>query len=221
MTADLELFKQALNEGLELRIQSTIDSCTEEIVCSKEHIAACKAIIRGTYKNRPLWSDAKIKIAAIIAAATMLLAGCTAIYKDEIKTFIKHIYEEYIEITFGESGSSTPESIEEIYELTYVPEGYALKKSTIDEIIVGYTYISSTGEEIIFGQQPLSAYYGFDNENGYSSIIVLENYEVFCKKSDLYSTYLWSNGKYSLSLTTSEDFTEEELIKIINGIQPK
>ena len=221
MNNDLELFKQSLSEGLELRIQSSIASCTEEIACSQEHLAACKEILNGTYESLSLWSNAKIKIAAIIAAATMLLAGCTAIYKDEIKAFIKDIYEEYIEITFGESGSSTPESIEEIYELTYVPEGYVLKKSTIEEIIVGYTYLSSTGDEIIFGQQPLSAYHGFDNENGYSSIIVLENYEVFCKKSDLYNTHLWSNGKYSLSLTTSEDFTEEELIKIINGIQPK
>lgn len=221
MTTDLELFKQALNEGLELRIQSTIDSCTEEIACSKEHIAACKAIIRGTYKNRPLWSDAKIKIAAIIAAATMLLAGCTAIYKDEIKTFIKHIYEEYIEIIFGERGDGAPKNIEEVYELTYIPEGYNLKKSTIDEIIVGYTYLSATGEEIIFNQQPLSAYHGFDNENGYSSTIMLENHEVFYKKSDLYSTYLWSDGKYSLSLTTSEVFSDEELIKIINSIQSK
>lgn len=222
MTTDLELFKQALNEGLELRIQSTIDSCTEEIVCSKEHIAACKAIIRGTYKNRPLWSDAKIKIAAIIAAATMLLAGCTAIYKDEIKTFIKHIYEEYIEITFGDSGSGAPQSIEEIYELTYVPKGYALKTEFNSKSMVSYTFESENGETLTFDQCVLNgSSFNFDNERSDSILITVGKNDVYFTNTNKNYSYIWNDGKYALIIISTKEISYDELLKVIDGITSK
>ena len=35
--SNLELFKQAISEGLSEKFDSVVDSCTEKIVCSEKH----------------------------------------------------------------------------------------------------------------------------------------------------------------------------------------
>lgn len=217
---DLELFKQALREGTDLRIRSVIASYTEKITCSEKHTTAMTEILDGRYKKPLSWSDAKVKIAAIIIAATMLLAGCAIIYKEEIRGFIEHIYEEYIEITFTD-GKTESSAIEEVYELTYLPEGYYLESSNIIDIRAKYIFSSADGKRITFSQTTLSAVHGFDNEHGYKVIKQIGDFEIYYKQTDFNHNYLWNDGKYSLLLTTSHELSEEDLISIINGIQPK
>lgn len=42
-----ELFKRALNEGLSRRFDRELNSCSEEISPSKEHLAIMQAILKG------------------------------------------------------------------------------------------------------------------------------------------------------------------------------
>ena len=220
MNTDLELFKQALSEGLNLRIQSGITSCAEKLICSKEHRAAMAEILGGTYKKPLTWSSTRTKIAAILVAAMMLLAGCTVLYKDEIRDFIEHIYEEYIEISFSDGKYN--DRITQIYELTYVPEGYELNDSYSSATKVRYVFSNQQGDELIFSQSPLNTSYGYNNEGDYSSkVIIINDYAVYCIKTDINYTYLWNNGKHSMQISTNTAISTEELRLIIEGIQSK
>lgn len=216
---DLELFKQALREGTDLRIRSVIASYTEKITCSEKHTAAMAEILDGRYKKPLSWSDAKVKIAAIIIAATMLLAGCAIIYKEEIRGFIEHIYEEYIEITFTD-GKTESSAIEEVYELTYLPEGYSLEESTIFGNNVYYTF-SANNNKITFYQTDFNGIHIFDNESGYSLILTVNNTEVYYKNTKTNNNYVWNDGKYAMVLTSTEELSTDDLQKIIEGIKIK
>ncbi len=220
MNTDLELFKQALSEGLNLRIQSGITSCTEKLICSKEHRAAMAAILGGTYKKPLFWSSTRTKIAAILVAAMMLLAGCTVLYKDEIRDFIEHIYEEYIEVTFSDGGNEKIK-IEEVYELTYIPDGYVLENTHISNLAIQYTYINSNKDEFYFQQNRLEAYFGFDSESGYSKFTTVNNINVYHKQTPYYNNYLWNDGKYAMLITSTNELSSEELQKIIEGIKAR
>ena len=85
-----ELFKQAINEALTNKFQRMADACDEEIVCSRRHRKAMRAIVSGKTPRKPLSTK---MIAILVAAAVLLLAGCAIIYRDEIREFITNIKE--------------------------------------------------------------------------------------------------------------------------------
>jgi hypothetical protein len=114
------LFKQAINEALTNKFQRMADACGEEIVCSRRHKKAMRAIVNGKTPRKP----PSTKMIAILVAAVLLLAGCAIIYRDEIREFITNIKEFFVEVKFDE-GENDSQDIDEIYELTYLPEGYS------------------------------------------------------------------------------------------------
>lgn len=122
-----ELFKQAINEALTNKFQRMADACDEEIVCSRRHRKAMRAIVNGKTPRKPLSTK---MIAILVAAAILLLAGCAIIYRDEIRGFIIDIKELFVNVDFSE-GENNSQKIEEIYELSYVPEGYDLKEQKL------------------------------------------------------------------------------------------
>lgn len=121
------LFKQAINEALTNKFQRMADACDEEIVCSRRHRKAMRAIVNGKTPRKPLSTK---MIAILVAAAILLLAGCAIIYRDEIRGFIIDIKELFVNVDFSE-GENNSQKIEEIYELSYVPEGYDLKEQKL------------------------------------------------------------------------------------------
>lgn len=148
-----ELFKQAINEALTNKFQRMADACDEEIVCSRRHRKAMRAIISGKTPRKPLSTK---MIAILVAAAILLLAGCAIIYRDEIRDFITNVREFFVKITFDE-GNGESRVIEDVYELTYVPEGYSWKEEYITRIRVEYMFANSSNESIRFIQQPLDS----------------------------------------------------------------
>jgi hypothetical protein len=219
-SASLELFKRALAEGTDIRFQKTTEPYTDTALCSDRHLEIMEKITNGTYRKPIALSSARIKIAAAIVAAMFLLSGCVMIYKDEIRGFIEHIYEEYIEITFSDDEYN--DHITEIYKLTYVPKGYELIDSYSSTTKVRYVFSNHKGDELIFSQSPLNTSYGYNIEGNYSSsILTINDYNVYCIQTDINYVYLWDNGKHSMQIATNTAVPAEELRLIIEGIQSK
>ncbi len=218
---NLELFKQALSEGLNNRFQSEIDNCSEEIVCSRQHKIAMKAIINGHRTNGKVWSPKTRKIVAILVAAALLLVSCAIAYRHEIRDFIEEIYESFAIITYSE-GENEETILKEIYELTYIPEGYELENSNISSLIVKYYFKNSSGDMISFEQFALDGIHSYvDVENGYTLILDIQKYNVYYKSTSSRHYYIWNDGKYAMSLFSTVELSTNELQYIINGVQTK
>lgn len=213
-----ELFKQAINEALTNKFQRMADACDEEIVCSRRHRKAMRAIVNGKTPRKPL--STKI-IAILVAAAVLLLAGCAIIYRDEIRGFITNIREIFIELRF-EEGDQESREIEEIYELTYIPEGYSLKDQRINRMRVQYVFANADSKRIKFIQQSLDAStFSVDSEHSDTVIIEIEDYIVYSRKTGNMYYYLWNDGRYAMQIHSSECLSDDELLLIIDGIRIK
>ncbi len=215
------LFKQAINEGLTNKFQRMADACDEEIVCSRRHRKAMRAIVRGKTPRKPMTPMNRRVVAVLIAAAILLLAGCAIIYRDEIRNFITDVREFFVKVTFDE-GEQESRDIEEIYELTYIPDGYSLEDQTINRLVVKYVFTHSNGQWIKFMQQSLdaSSFY-IDIEHSDNTIIAIENYTIYTRKTGDIFYYLWNDGKYAMQIHSSERLSDDELLLIIYGIRNK
>ena len=215
------LFKQAINEALNHKIQSEIEAC-EEIVCSRRHYRIMRAIIRGKNPKENRATPAKRKLIAIlVAAAVLLLAGCAIIYRDEIRSFVANVKEFFVELSFSE-GEDESRSIEDVYELTYVPEGYTLKSQNIARMRVQYVFENADGSKIKFMQQPLdTSSFTVDSEHSDNILIELGNYTIYVRKTNDTYYYLWNDGKYALQLYSTENLSNQGIKLIIDGIAQK
>lgn len=221
-SASLELFKRALAEGTDIRFRKAAEADADAMACSARHLEIMERIMSGTYRKPISLSSVRIKIAAAIAAVMLLLSGCAMIYKDEIRGFIEHIYEEYIEISFSDGENKESSSIKEIYELTYVPEGFVLKTEFISNSTVSYTFDNKNGHSLTFNQYILDgSSFNFDSERSDSTLIIVGKYNIYFTNTKQHHSYIWNDGKYAMIITSSEELSDSELQKIIEGIKTR
>jgi hypothetical protein len=216
--SDLELFKEALTEGLSIRFQNEIDNFEGEVVISERHERAMRAIFNGVQVRPFVWPSTRAKIAAAVIAATMLLASCAVAYSDEIRDFVETIYEDYISIGF-EDPNEAPIQIEEYYVLTYIPEGYYIKDHIQMNLLNRYILENDQGDKIIFVQTVLNNKAELDSEQGEKYVININGKEIYCRAYDTGCRYIWNDGRYSMSIFSIDQIDEETLEKIIKGIK--
>lgn len=217
-TTNQELFKQALVEGVNRRIDRELAACEEEVFFSRRHIKAMNRIIKGKTPAKPI--NRKM-IAILVAAAILLLAGCAIIYRDEIRSFITDFREFFVKVTF-DKGESESRVIDEVYELTYIPDGYEIESEYMDRHMVQYIIKGSEGDIIKFVQRPLdmSSFY-IDIEHDYDNSMRIGQYEIYYRYTNTTYSYIWNDGKYALNIYSSEFLSEDIIKAIISGIKTK
>ena len=219
--SNLELFKQALNEAWDNKIRREVESCTEEIVTSERHKATMQAILDGTYDKSAKWKLTRAKVIAILVAAALLLASCAVIYRNEIRDLVENIFEDFCKATYSDEEDTDGKTIEDVYELSYVPEGYVLEESEITPIYVKYTFINANN--IFSFEQRVLDYssFAFDIENGYNLLFNSNGFDVYYKNTSEYHFYLWNDGEYSLLITSNNKLSNEETQTVINNLTIK
>ena len=214
--SNLELFKQAISEGLSEKIDSVANSCNDEIVYSEGHKLAMRTIVYGEVKRKRSLSPKMKWFIAILVAATLLLASCGIIFHNEIREVFEGFY---ASITFDENGSICS-TIENIYELTYLPEGYHLKSKEIRLLRIEYEYVNENNDIIKFQQRILDGSdFTIDSESGYSKILEIEEYDIYYRYTERHHHYVWTDGKYSFTILSNQKITHEEIVLIINGMK--
>ena len=213
---NIELFKKALHEALEKKIEEIIATDEIEVIGSPEHNAAMQKIIRSSrvsYKMR--------RIIALVAILGLLLTSCAVIYRDKIGDLVMDIFERYDLLTPSGSMDKTV-SIDEVYELTYLPGGYRLENSVILPYTVSYYYCNENGKNITFNQDLAGeSRYQIDNENGETSIFEINGYSIYYRQSNEVSIYLWNDDKYIMLLSFDDIISIDEVRLIVEGITKK
>ena len=216
--SNLELFKQAISEGLSNKLDSVANSCTEEIVYSEKHNLSMRTIVYGKIGTKQALSPKMKRVIAIIVAAALLLTSCGIIFHNEIREIIEDFF---ASITFSE-GEYNTKTIEDVYELTYLPKGYILEEEKITSIRASYKFINEKGETIWFEQRILQETdFVIDSESGYSKIVDIDNYDIYYRNTDTYHCYVWRDDKYSFKINSATFLSNEEMVLVLNGITIK
>ena len=178
--SNLELFKQAISDGLSKKFDSVVNSYTDEIVCSEQHNFAMRTMVYGKADAKRTWSPKMKRVVAILIAAALLLTSCGIIFRNEIREIVDEFFAKYV-YSGDDNGIYT---IEEVYELTYLPEGYFLEDKIISHTTAKYTYINYQGEVIKFEQRILDGSdFTVDSESGYSQMKEIEEFhDIIIKK---------------------------------------
>lgn len=213
--SNLELFKQALNEAASNKFDKMADECTEEIVYSERHKLAMRTIIYGKTDTKRVWTPKMKRIIAILIAVALLLTSCGIIFRNEIREIFKDFF---VSLTY-ENDEKTQQIIEEVYSLSYIPDGYFLEKEMIEKTFVRYEYKNESGETFFFEQRALiqSDYY-IDSESGYSKIEEIEEYAVYYRFTNKSHLYVWNNEKYLINIKSSAQLSNEEIVLLLDGI---
>ena len=159
------------------------------------------------------------KAIAILIAAALLLTSCAIVYRDEIRGFIEEVTEHFTKLSHSDEATGGG-AIEEIYEFTYVPEGYVLEESNANPLLIQSIFCNSDNK-LFLEQRVLDSTLFFVDTEDYETILVVKTYDVYYKTFDGRHYYLWNDGKYAIKITSDSVLPDEELISIINGVKAK
>ena len=107
---NLELFKQAIRDGICKRCDSIAAECAGEITCSDGHSLAMRTIVYGKIEKARSLSPRARQIIAILVAAALLLTGCGIIFRNEIR----EVFDDLFVSLYFTNDDETPKTIEEI-----------------------------------------------------------------------------------------------------------
>lgn len=219
-----ELFKQAVNEGFIIRMERDAAVIEKDIICSEGHYRKLSEIF-GFEVKKPKIKRKTIRrtVAAILIAAALLLAGCTAVvYKEKIGNFFTTAFETCIKGYFVSDDSENNSIIEEYYTLTYVPEGYELVDELSTQAFSRFRWNNNNYKMIVFEQYLLdTTQFTLNAESGYTSVVEYADLILYCRTIDNYKYYIWCDDNYSYSLKVCVEIDDNELYQILDGVFQK
>ena len=216
------LFKQALIDGMYNSYNRELELCETNVEYSPRHVKRmAKILSMNPDRTFAFGKPRRRALVAIILAAALLLTGCAVyVYRDVIGDFIVTAFERYFDITIDNNTDDydSPQKIEEKYTLGYVPEGYAFVRTFDTPRLYKQIWKNDFGDELVFEQSAIGAALSINSELGDSEILDLCGRTVYYRNIEK-PCYLWSDGKYYMILYVSEDLSQEDFEKILQGIK--
>ena len=166
MEADVELF-------------DSLDT-SEITISEKVERRILRAIRRDkTAPVRRKWLTALQRAAAVVLIVTTTFFAAAMCIEPVRAAFIHAIvtwYEDYVSIWFGEKEEDAPTTIEEVYTIANLPEGWIMEKFGEDNTSVVHMLLGPDGENVFFQQSvQLGNDHWVDNTNCEEIHIKLQN----------------------------------------------
>lgn len=217
---------KALEESFELRSEQLLLSAelSEEHKFSYRHNEKMKDLIYshssvsyryfGTARRRA-------RTVAVICLMVLACAMCIAAVRKPIKKFIVNVFKDHYEVSFNSDNNqggwqydiSEHGEIENVYELTNLPQGYE-KESVKSGTTYVCTYYRKGKSELFFGQYVDDIYRDvyFDADSNPEIVFDENKQEYLVSDVEEGICVLWNRGDYVLHLVG--DIDEESAIEL-------
>lgn len=220
--SNLDLFKQALSEGLSNRIDRAINECDTAVVCSKKHNVAMRTIIRGKIPQSRAGTPKTRWIIAAILVAALILTGCAIRFRERVIGFIEEMVGSNIRLT-PEDKDEFKVRIDERYEFAYVPEGYVFKDSQFSPAVYMQTFVNSDGTPLICDQIASgSGSLNFTYDGNDKTLLNVNGYEVYHRIVDTASIlycYMWTKDGYTFMISAHEEIPLNDLALMVSSVR--
>lgn len=212
-SAERQRLVEAISEGLLRQYDQEMSTIEKHPRCSKQHYEKMSEILG--FKVKAPRRISKKGVTAILLAAALLLTGC-AVFKNEIRDFFVEVYEKCVEISFRQNEN---QSITETYGLSYMLDGYVQTEEKISPSLVHYRYTNQEEHIITFEQVLLDgSSYNIDAEHGEDEFLTVDDHQIYYRNTDQYHVYIWSDGKYAMSIHSDVSLTMDDLEKLVRGV---
>ena len=175
-------------------------------------------------KRKSFWRFDSIGVrAASIAAAILVAFTCTmtvAAVRDPFVSFCINVYEKYTELFFDASDiEKAPSTIETIYTLGLVPEGYELDSQSFEKESSVFVWTNQDGNFIKFKQFTLGTMLTLDHEETNLVSFNIDNFSILFKEKHGKKTYIWNTNEYQFRLyIAGDDISTEDGIALIRSV---
>ena len=163
-------------------------------------------------------------IAIIIAAVMVLSAAAMSVsaVRDVIIGFITEVYETFTGVR-AEPSEDAPETLEEIYEVTWVPEGFTLTSKYCDAKY-RVTRFENQGKNIVLRQTIVSAYVeNYDEEEAEMQAVVVGDSTGFEIQYSYEDIIVWNDEDYVMELifmyTPTDSINENDRRKVAESVE--
>ncbi len=218
MTENEKWFGELCNDALIEYHKEKMADCKENAKCSRSHkkkmceIVGCRFFVTQRISQQI--------IAAVIAAVMLLIAGCaTYMCREKIFGFVVEFYEKYIFLADETgNGKGDADDIEEMYMLSYVPDGFVLVEQFVEPQFVRYVWENNIGNQIVFRQSPK---YDSFRDGGLESTEkrMIAGVYLYYSKTLAWDIYIWSEGTNFFRLEINYSISADELAKMIASIK--
>lgn len=179
----------------------------------------------ASLNGRPGSIKKKIKMIILIAAAMIALGGITVAACEPLREWIIGLfveeYEDHIDVkTFsGSEADFEVPKLNELYQPTYIPEGYELQVNDLDASNLFMVWENNNGSYIAYSQDLLNTVPAINNEDVNIENILINGFDAILTYDDEYTTLTWSDGKYMYQINgiTSKD----EVVLMAESLMPK
>ena len=161
----------------------------------------------------------RVAAIAIVVGLFLALSACAfAIHLPNIQFFLT-VREKFTELFFQQEDiDKAPDTIETVYTLGYVPEGYELVEQKIKKTYVKTTWSNINNQNIVLVQERLSTNRNFDNENSEYDISYIEDRQIVIYQKNTQTNYIWNDDNYIYSLTTATTINKEEGLLLLSSL---
>lgn len=166
------------------------------------------------------------RVAIIIVALVVAFSSAMTVpaFREPVVEFVVKTYEKFSAYFASEetlnATNNMPQKIEEYYAPTYLPNGFEKIELTFNEqSSFGLWENISAQQEILFSQNLVALQSNLNTEDTAISKFILGDKEIFTYSKNNVTSYLWTDGIYSFNLNVPSDLSQNEILRIINGIK--
>lgn len=219
----LQKLKEALKVINQWEYENLHLETLEEVIPSPRYQKRMERLIKR--QNQSYWKYVntvrkRVAVFAVAIALAFALSMSVSAVREPIVEFFVNVYERFVEFFYDEDDiARAPDTIETVYTLGYVPEGYEIECFEIRESMACWRWIGTNKDKIAFSQYIFEGDYFLDGEESDFEILYVENLEVayICKNS--MKKFYWNTPEYAFQLMLSDNFSKQECLRIITLIE--
>lgn len=215
---DKALLYRALYESLEERFEKTVKESSMDASYPRSFRIKMSWLL-GVDIEKPTRSIKALKAAVIIAAiCAVLLTGC-AIVKF-FGPFVETLWEDGFWVVH-EDDDQGERRIDEVYTITYVPEGYEFFKEYDAQNMYTHFWSKPNGSMLKLIQSTTLSYFYTDAESGYSFLMTYGGVDIYCKQGGDHFSYIWQTENYGFEIVSEEELSQNDIKQMFDSVKPK
>lgn len=196
-------------------------SSNQEIHYSRKYLSKIEKLIQKSKNPIHQYFNTVGKCAAAVIAVAIISCSLMTVsaVREPIVEFFVHAYEKYIEIIYrSEDTEKVPETIETIYTIECIPQGYEIYRYHIQKCSTEIMWINAQNEKISLSQYTLNSIYTMDNENSGYRMINSRDMEILCSEKGGLKIFYWNTYEYSFEFVVPDTFSDEACLSMIGSV---
>ncbi|MBR6743757.1 MAG: DUF4367 domain-containing protein [Clostridia bacterium] len=197
----------------------------------KKDEAELKADLQNIYaqaaqrkKKLRFWQYSSVgrRVASILLVIGLVSVFSVSVYaaREPIAQCLSRAYDKYVELFFDLSDiEKSPSTIETVYTLGLVPEGYELDSQSFEKESSVFVWTNQDGNFIKFKQFTLGTMLTLDHEETNLVSFNIDNFSILFKEKHGKKTYIWNTNEYQFRLyIAGDDISTEDGIALIRSV---